>query len=408
MLCVCRQICAIYIFHGPHVSPADYILVKQEALTMAVDALSLAGHVIRFDPNDSICGPLPEKLRPILAADGTMGCQHESAAKYTGLWSRVLLEDFRVSGTLVDSTTLVWWLQAGDFYIDIRIPKTLEGARVFADQSGFAGVLEFVGPHGDSEAHADSEADADSDVVGADADLEVVQWHRLADFAPATTRPDVGLNIWGQDGNSLEEFGHPTPDYKETWVREDGMPDAFAVLLEEPLVPDTRFGCWLFCGKHWARVLGRTCSLREYLGGCGDVTEFCQSLTQLQTYHASVHQLGSSSSSNSDSEVDRRAARESIADWAHSYSCECGVLEERSGGEDPLLRVVHALEHRREGQEWDLGSVLQRDQEVPAGGPIRLIEGQSGCETDSPLVAPRRWRLVQSRGTGPWSRVFGE
>ena len=349
---------------------------------MAVEGLSTAGHVIRFDPDDLICGPPPPKLRPLLVGDiDKLTIIQANVAKYTGLWSRVSNEE--PPGTVVDSTTLVWWLQAGDFYVDIRIPR--KGQRVFTHQRSFAGVLEFV---------------------GVDAESEIVQWHRLTDFSPNTTRADVGRNVWGKDGNSLEEFGHPSIDYKETWVRKDGKPDAFAVLLLEPLVGGTRFGCWIFCGKHWARVLGRTCSLREHLkpGDSSEVTEFCKSLEQLHAYYAYADRLDSSGS-----DVARRVAREKIADWTHSYSCECGELEERSDA-DPLLRVMHALERHREGRDWDLGCLLQRDHEAPAGGPLRLIEFELGCKTDSPVATQsmRRWRLVQAQGKGVWSRVFNK
>ena len=364
------------------VPPADYVLVKQKTLSMAVEALSAAGHVIRFDPADLVCGPPPRKLRPLLVGDfDQLTIIQPNVAKYTGLWSRVSNEE--PPGTVVDSTTLVWWLQAGDFYIDIRIPR--EGHRVFTHQRSFAGVLEYV---------------------KGGADTDIVQWHRLADFSPKTTRADMGRNVWGKDRNSLQEFGHPSLDYKESWVREGGRPDAFAVLMLEPLIGGTRFGCWIFCGKHWARVLGRTCSLREHLdpSDTSEVTEFCKSIQQLHAYYAAVNNLSSNGS-----DVTRRVAREKMADWTHSYSCECGVLQERSEA-DPLLRVMHALERRREGRSWDLGCVLQRDHEAPVDGPLRLIEFDLGQKTDSPLATQsmRRWRLMQAQGKGPWSRVFSK
>jgi len=126
--------------------------------------------------------------------------------RYRGLWRRRLLveEDGRR-----DADTIVWWLQTGQLFADIRLPAdrgSVAGAACFADldeaglhclarQEGFAGVLEWT--------------------EGACA------WRRSIDFRPLPGPPDEGWMTEEAPGLMIERGLHR--GYLEEW--EQSLPE---------------------------------------------------------------------------------------------------------------------------------------------------------------------------------------
>lgn len=122
-----------------------------------------------------------------------------SLAELSGAWSRSLL----VTGNgRRDTTSLVTWLQAGPFYVDLRQPTArlpvqplasldVDALLLLAEQAGFAGVLT--------------------------QQERAWVWGRTVDLQPASGRVDAGfLRL---DGDLLVEDGRDDP-YLEHWRRD--------------------------------------------------------------------------------------------------------------------------------------------------------------------------------------------
>ena len=214
----------------------DYVLVKQAKLNAAVCALVREGHVV------SVCQSARDMFQSSVLPPSVPAAVAKSPlpSRYIGLWRRQVEED--PIGTVSDCTTTVWWLQAGSYYADIRVPRNSRSTRGFeelsvdwralAAQKSFAGKLDL---HHDGSGLND-----------------VACWYRRVDFCPATGGADIGRNTFGDDYTSLVEVGHPDNDYLEKWVQESKQGSGFAAFL---LVSADRYG-WLFVGRHWAS-LGR-------------------------------------------------------------------------------------------------------------------------------------------------------
>ena len=122
--------------------------------------------------------------------------------RYRGLWRRRLLVDEDGSR---DADTIVWWLQTGQLFADIRLPADrapLAGATSFAEldaegltcltrQEGFAGLLEWT--------------DA------------ACAWRRQIDFRPLPGPPDEGWMDEADPGLLIERGIHR--GYLEEWVQ---------------------------------------------------------------------------------------------------------------------------------------------------------------------------------------------
>ncbi len=120
-------------------------------------------------------------------------------ASYLGVWRRSLLEQ---NGSQ-DTTSLVFWLQADNQHIDIRIPAlrpdfsdctclqdcSTEQLRWLATQQGFAGVTEVSG--------------------------NICNWHRELDLQPDNGVPDIGEMVFSGE-NKLLETGVESV-YFEVW-----------------------------------------------------------------------------------------------------------------------------------------------------------------------------------------------
>jgi allophanate hydrolase len=150
-------------------------------------------------------------------------------------WHRQALA---VPGACVDETTEVEWLQAGEFYIDLRTPAdmpTITGASLdgltrddllaLCAQQGFAGRLAVDG--------------------------DEWTWWRDVDLHPAEPLPDRG-RLKLSDGLLIESgIGR---DYYEDWVAAPGAEDAIELSLRD----DTgRAGMLLRVGDRFGYVRGR-------------------------------------------------------------------------------------------------------------------------------------------------------
>lgn len=166
-------------------------------------------------------------------------------ARYRGVWQRTLLETPEAS----DTDTTVFWLQAGRWHADIRLPAgrpDFSGIRSLADcgpahlawlaaQQGFAGI---------------------TTVSAAPDGSEICQWHRLVDFQPPAATPDAGAMRF--HGDELTETGVHA-DYLETWRRLPDSADGHLVLqLDDPKAPPPGpMRLLMVAGRHVMHVRSR-------------------------------------------------------------------------------------------------------------------------------------------------------
>lgn len=158
-----------------------------------------------------------------------------------GLWRRLAIENPDGSG---DITTLVYWLQAGSFYADIRIPADRpeiaapgdlsalpeDALRALARQHGFAGETRVQGNR--------------------------CTWHRWLDYQPASHTPDEGRLEF--NGRMLVEYGLHAP-YIEHWWHEDEGTGRYAVFR----LQGDRDGLLLTDGRHFMRAISRPAMLPQ-------------------------------------------------------------------------------------------------------------------------------------------------
>jgi hypothetical protein len=133
--------------------------------------------------------------------------------RLTGLWRRSLL--LTADGD-ADTTTDVTWLQAGDLYVDLRLPSAMPvpshvrclrdldrtTASALAATEGFAGRLLADGPW--------------------------ARWERLVDLQPPSATPDEGRLV-AENGHVVETGRHVR--YVEHWHRTPGPIGPVAGLL---------------------------------------------------------------------------------------------------------------------------------------------------------------------------------
>ena len=160
--------------------------------------------------------------------------------RYHGLWQRTLYaEPARGEPDRVDDTTQVFWLQAGDWHADLRVPadrrdftgiESLPACRRdqlewLAGLTAFAGITRVQGPF--------------------------CTWHRLVDLSPGLDK-DIGVMRFIDD-DTLEEC-HPSGRYREIWRRLTTLASA------EPIVERNAAGlpCWLQYGDHAMAIDDRT------------------------------------------------------------------------------------------------------------------------------------------------------
>jgi allophanate hydrolase len=132
--------------------------------------------------------------------------------RLTGCWRRSLL----VTADGADSTTDVTWLQAGELYVDLRLPTStpaLPHVRCLRDLDratacALVGIEGFAGRLG--------------------ADGPWARWERLIDLQPSSASPDEGRLV--DEGDRVVETGRHG-DYFEHWHRAAGPTSPVAALL---------------------------------------------------------------------------------------------------------------------------------------------------------------------------------
>jgi allophanate hydrolase len=162
--------------------------------------------------------------------------------RLTGLWRRSLLV---TAGGATDTTTDVTWLQAGELYVDLRLPASTftpyirclrdldrPAACALAQVEGFAGRLLADGPW--------------------------ARWERLVDLQPSSATADEGRlvaqNGVAENGHVIETGRHV--DYVEHWHRTPGHSVPVAGLLLRETVTRA-IGVLVRVGRHFAWARGR-------------------------------------------------------------------------------------------------------------------------------------------------------
>jgi len=158
---------------------------------------------------------------------------------YHGLWQRTLYaEPAEGEPAFVDRDTQVYWLQAGDWHADLRVPAdrpsfigvstiddcSREQLLWLARQTAFAGITRVEG--------------------------RFCTWHRLIDLSPGLEK-DVGVMRF-LDDDTLEER-HPDGRYREVWA---------GVTRAAPSEPIARFDndglpVWLQTGNYAMAITPR-------------------------------------------------------------------------------------------------------------------------------------------------------
>lgn len=165
--------------------------------------------------------------------------------RYRGVWRRSLL----ATPDLRDTSTTVFWLQTERWHADIRLPAgrpDFSGVRQLADcsaeqlewlrqQQGFAGITQ-----------------VDTSVIP-----EICNWHRVADFQPATATADAGTMEFEAD-MLIEKGVHA--EYLEHWHKLPDSDHDFAVIGSS--VPAAPLTMLLVAGSYVMRV-------REHQSGWG-------------------------------------------------------------------------------------------------------------------------------------------
>lgn len=155
-------------------------------------------------------------------------------AEYRGLWRRRMLE----TPEHTDRSTIVYWLQTGGLYADLRLPADRErdDPHALARQQGFAGLLKVDGNR--------------------------LTWERWLDFQPPAA-PDVGRVHF--EGEVLVEHG-VYAKYHEEWERVQAADaDSVALSLEAELDVRgrqvDRRGVLVACGGYFLFALERRSAL---------------------------------------------------------------------------------------------------------------------------------------------------
>jgi hypothetical protein len=141
--------------------------------------------------------------------------------RYWGVWCRTLLE----TPELRDTTTLVRWMQLGQWHVDLRVPRGPAAAC-----QGFSGTTKVT-------------------QVGAQ---EMCTWQRLVDYQPPRPTVDEGWMVF-KTPEQVEETGIHSV-YFEVWDRLAGSTGR-RIALAEPARADGRPSARLFVsGDYLMRV----------------------------------------------------------------------------------------------------------------------------------------------------------
>lgn len=163
---------------------------------------------------------------------------------YLGLWRRCLLT---TAAGHRDETSEVFWLQTAHLHADIRIPHppttppsaslatcTQAQQHALCEQAGFAGLTEVQD--------------------------DVCQWHRLIDYQPPGSAPDVGRMMFEGPDRLIEDGLDAS--YHEVWQRvPDSQGTNWGLWLRSADEPE-RQACLLVAGDYFMFAADRPASLR--------------------------------------------------------------------------------------------------------------------------------------------------
>jgi hypothetical protein len=161
--------------------------------------------------------------------------------RYWGVWSRTLLKTPQAR----DTTTLVRWMQLGQWHVDLRVPMAPD-----ADLQGFSGTTKVT-------------------QVG---EQEMCTWQRLVDYQPPRATVDEGWMVFETPEQVLETGIHGV--YFEVWDRLPGSTGR-RIALAEPQRSDGTPSARLFVSGDYmmwvrpAEPLGPTfeISFGQFVGG---------------------------------------------------------------------------------------------------------------------------------------------
>lgn len=141
--------------------------------------------------------------------------------RYWGVWSRTLLE----TPLLRDTSTLVRWMQLGQWHADLRVPQG-PGLAL----QGFSGITQVT-------------------QVGAQ---EMCTWQRLVDYEPPRATVDEGWMVFETPERVLETGIHGV--YFEVWDRLPGSTGRRIALAEPPRSDGQPVARMLVSGDYLMRV----------------------------------------------------------------------------------------------------------------------------------------------------------
>ncbi|WP_293777576.1 hypothetical protein [uncultured Oxalicibacterium sp.] len=139
-------------------------------------------------------------------------------ARYRGVWRRTLLK----TAAMEDVSTVVFWLQTARWHADIRIPARR------GDFSGVSSLAEC--DRAQLESLACQQGFAGITQIDANGQDDICRWHRLIDYQPPASLPDVGAMRFS--AGLLIEQG-VCADYLEHWVHQATSEQGALVLRRE-------------------------------------------------------------------------------------------------------------------------------------------------------------------------------
>jgi hypothetical protein len=150
-----------------------------------------------------------------------VGTSDPVPARYWGVWSRTLLQTPQTR----DTTTLVRWMQLGQWHVDLRVPVAAD-----APLQGFSGITQIT-------------------QVGAQ---EMCTWQRLVDYQPPRATVDEGWMVFETPEQVVETGIHGV--YREVWDRLAGSTGRRIALAEPPRADGTPSARLFVSGDYLMRV----------------------------------------------------------------------------------------------------------------------------------------------------------
>jgi len=168
--------------------------------------------------------------------------------QYIGLWKR---ESIQLADAAPKENETVFWLQAEQYFADIRIP--FDQPRLPPDMSLFDLAAAELPEFANFNAFAGT----------IDATESWIRWNRTIDFKPNPSRIDQG-SVHFEDRNLIEigefEFENKVQQYREIWVPQShAVSDRLVLELAQELNATTQTvthpkALWVTVGAHFIRI----------------------------------------------------------------------------------------------------------------------------------------------------------